>query len=67
MRNLRPLSIPDKALVPVQESDSKFLFVIGGDDSNLHGELFADMVAKRMELAGKSQNCEVNRNYFFII
>ena len=52
-----PLDHPE-TIIPIQKADADFLFVIGGQDKNLHTKHYADLAIKFLKDAGKS-NYEV--------
>ena len=51
-----PLEGPDqKSLIPVERSDTAFLFLVGQDDHNWKSEFYADEISKRLQAHGKEK------------
>lgn len=51
-----PLEGPDqKSFIPVERSESTFLFLVGQDDHNWKSEFFANEASKRLQAHGKEK------------
>uniref|UniRef100_A0A8C2UUY5 BAAT/Acyl-CoA thioester hydrolase C-terminal domain-containing protein n=2 Tax=Chinchilla lanigera TaxID=34839 RepID=A0A8C2UUY5_CHILA len=51
-----PLEGPDqKSFIPVERSDTAFLFLVGEDDHNWKSEFYANEASKRLEAHGKKK------------
>ena len=51
-----PLEGPDqKSIIPVERSDSTFLFLVGQDDHNWKSEFYANEISKRLQAHGKEK------------
>nr|XP_003472452.1 acyl-coenzyme A thioesterase 1 [Cavia porcellus] len=51
-----PLEGPDqKSLIPVERSDTTFLFLVGQDDHNWKSEFYASEASKRLQAHGKKK------------
>ncbi|CAO2586868.1 Acyl-coenzyme A thioesterase 3, partial [Lemmus lemmus] len=51
-----PLEGPDqKSIIPVERSDTTFLFLVGQDDHNWKSEFFANEISKRLKAHGKEK------------
>jgi acyl-coenzyme A thioesterase 1/2/4 len=51
-----PLEGPDqKSFIPVERSDTTFLFLVGQDDHNWKSEFYADEVSRRLQAHGKEK------------
>ncbi|XP_021034501.1 acyl-coenzyme A thioesterase 5 isoform X1 [Mus caroli] len=51
-----PLEAPDqKCLIPVERSDTTFLFLVGQDDHNWKSEFYAREASKRLQADGKKK------------
>ncbi|CAO2586862.1 Acyl-coenzyme A thioesterase 5 [Lemmus lemmus] len=51
-----PLEGPDqKSIIPVERSDTTFLFLVGQDDHNWKSEFYANEISKRLQAHGKEK------------
>ncbi|XP_048218563.1 acyl-coenzyme A thioesterase 1-like [Perognathus longimembris pacificus] len=47
--------VEEKSFIPVERSDTTFLFLVGQDDHNWKSEFYANEVSKRLEAHGKEK------------